>query len=895
MSEQPFAGSLGPGTKLGKYEIREQVATGGMAMIYQAYDPSLDRLVAIKQIAPHLARDDRFAERFRTEAQTLARLSATQSNIVNVYELIEEDGHLFLVMEYVEGTTLRAMLDRGAVPLQTGMGVLLSTALGLKAMHGAGIVHRDLKPLNLMMARDGALKVTDFGLIGHSGGRTSLPMGTTKYMAPEMFTGAPVDPRTDIYSLGMIAYEMFLGPEQFAEVFKDVLRDERAEQVRWMHWHSNPSLRVPPLKDLQPGIPPLISKIVQRMMEKEPSRRFGSVDQIIRWLRRIFVMTVKGQSLSVADSQALEKELETEASAVPTPAPAAAGAPTPAPRPVPARRPMAGGAGGGEGQAEGDAPSGEAEKTAPLPVPKWTWKKAAIVSAAIVGPLMLALVALLIWRSHTTQHLTSQARVAMEEADDAYDAKNWADAADAYGDIVREFAELEWARDRAAQRYYQAKAEAALAEKAWSEAERAHQQATEAGAKSDWRRDFRTKLQSHREVQDRVARAKEAEESRNYEEAIALLRELVARFGNSLPGRPDIDPSSWIGQLDDRIVMGEYRTWVTRGKSALDQGALEPAMTAFQEARQIRETPEVTDLIEQVKNEKAFREYYAQAEQALADERWSDAREYYEKALAIRTSKTAREKLDRARVMELKAQAKDIIAAAPGMTEAIQAIYTKVLQINPQDPDALNWMRQQNVAQQIEGYIKAGDEKMAAQAWAEAVPSYEQALKLMDASHPDRARVEAERDKAQYNMYVDQAREAIDAKEWSAAELAIGKARGVKDAPELATLETQIDQRREYYLHLDTAKTLYSQSSFVEALREFKAAQQIWDTQEVRDLVVDTDYRRYLVKGRYYLEQGELQKAMAFLNLAKEQKPTPEVEGYIQEVQRRQEEEASTS
>ena len=270
MAEQAFTGSLKPGVMLDKYEIRGQIAAGGMAIIYKAYDATLDRYVAVKQIAPHLSADEKFAARFRVEAQTLARLSGSQPNIVHVHELIQQEGQLYLVMEHVEGTTLRSLMDRGPVPLQTGLGVLLSTALGLRAMHAQNIVHRDLTPSNLMMAKDGALKITDFGLIGHSGGKTSLPMGTTRYMAPEMFTGAPVDPRADLYSLGMIAYEMFAGPEKFGEAFRDVLRDEKAQQVRWMHWHSNPALRPPPLKDLQPGIPPLVSKIVERLMEKDP-------------------------------------------------------------------------------------------------------------------------------------------------------------------------------------------------------------------------------------------------------------------------------------------------------------------------------------------------------------------------------------------------------------------------------------------------------------------------------------------------------------------------------------------------------------------------------------------------------------------------------------------------
>ncbi|HUX15145.1 MAG TPA: protein kinase, partial [Phycisphaerae bacterium] len=466
MAEALFSGSLKPGAKLGKYEVREQVAVGGMAVIYKAYDPSLDRHVAIKQIAPHLAQDERFVERFRSEAQTLARLSGSQANIVNVHELIEADGHqLYLVMEYVEGTTLRTIMDRGPVPLQTGLGVLLSTALGLRAMHAQGIVHRDLTPMNIMMARDGALKITDFGLIGHSGGRTSLPMGTTKYMAPEMFTGAPVDPRADLYSLGLIAYEMFAGPEKFAQVFKDVLRDERAQQVRWMHWHANAGLKAPSLKEVQPGVPPLISKIVDRMMEKDPSKRFATAEQIIRWLRRIFVMHVQGKSVSLSDSETLEKEIEAEASA-----------PT-----VPAVRPGKGPAGRGGA----DVPA-VVEKTAPLPQPKLTWKKAAVYGAVIGGPLVLLAVGLLIWNHYRWSGIQERARAAIRDADVLYDQRDYASAAAAFDKIKDEYADLGKYPVYAHLKSLMARAENALQKKEWDEADRAWDEAAKNGATSNW-------------------------------------------------------------------------------------------------------------------------------------------------------------------------------------------------------------------------------------------------------------------------------------------------------------------------------------------------------------------------------------------------------------------------
>ena len=868
MVEALFSGSLKPGAKLGKYEVREQVAAGGMAVIYKAYDPSLDRHVAIKQIAPHLAQDERFVEKFRSEAQTLARLSGSQANIVNVHELIEADGHqLYLVMEYVEGTTLRTIMDRGPVPLQTGLGVLLSTALGLRAMHAQGIVHRDLTPMNIMMARDGALKITDFGLIGHSGGRTSLPMGTTKYMAPEMFTGAPVDPRADLYSLGLIAYEMFAGPEKFAEVFKDVLRDERAQQVRWMHWHANAGLKAPSLKEVQPGVPPLISKIVDRMMEKDPSKRFASAEQIIRWLRRIFVMHVQGKSVSLSDSETLEKEIEAEASAPTVPA---------------VRAPGKGPA--GRGGAEVPA---VVEKTAPIPQPKLTWKKAAVYAAVIGGPLVLLAVGLLIWNHYRWAGIQDRARTAIREADVLYDQGQWPDAAAAYDKIKREFEDLKSYAVYAHLKSLMARAENALQKKEWDEADRAWDEAAKNGATSNWSHGFQERLAAARNVEQRVAEAKRAEQAQKYEEAIAILDQLRASY-------PDADKyagvnlAEWITDLQYKQVNREYQQKMLDGKTALEKGLLDEAVRLFQEARRIRETPEVVELIQTVTNRKEFIRWEVLGDRFAADRKWAEAVDAYAKALKIQPSEAVKKKMDNAKAESLANDARALMAAGVP-SEAIKK-WSEVLQYNPQHPEALREVRKYAGREQLGSLILAGDGAMAQKQWEPAIRSFEAALKLLDPSDAQTKRIQGQIAEARYEAAMERARDALARRAWEEARTALNQAKAEKDSPEVNDLLSRLTDDQAFYQRLDLAKELMTQGSIVPALKELEGLQKVRDTQEVRELLRVARHGMHLAKGKYYLSQNEPATSIGYLklalDLARTDKEKIEVQALLQEANR---------
>jgi serine/threonine protein kinase len=878
MPEQPFTGSLKPGTTLDKYEVRERMAVGGMAILYKAYDPTLDRYVAIKQIAPHLSADEKFTARFRIEAQTLARLSGSQPNIVHVHELIQQEGQLYLVMEYVEGTTLRTLMDRGPVPLQTAMGVLLSTALGLRAMHVQGVVHRDLTPANIMMAKDGALKITDFGLIGHSGGKTSLPMGTTKYMAPEMFTGMPVDPRADLYSLGIIAYEMLAGPEKFGEAFRDVLRDEKAQQVRWMHWHSNANLHAPPLKDLQPGIPPLISKIVERLMDKDPARRFASADQVVRWVRKIFVMTVQGKSITVSDSESMEREMETEAAPLGTP-PARPGMA----KPSAAKAPAAASAKAADKKEQ--TPVESADKTAPLPKKKWKWKHwvGYVVAPAVVviAGLVLADVYLVVLPRERHQ---ADAKAAQQEADALFNDRKFGDAARAYEAITDKFKDIKDATSYASRQAAEARAEEALLKNDWSVVDSNEAAAENRGADTNWINDFKGRYLVARDIFENIAKAKALEQDGKFEEAAALLTSLVQR-------NPDLkDLGLRIAEMRRKITQNEYRELIRQGRDAMNVGDYTNAGSLLNQAVLKAEsisldTTEALNLLKKVISDSSYATDYADAEKAMAAKDYGRAFTLYKKCFAINPVEEIKSKMNRAKSLELMAVATPLLDDAASRPQAYE-ILTEVLKYDPQNAVARKFTEAYKVQMNLQTLIKAGEDAMADKKWAEGKSKFEQAVKLVPADQTTlKETLDGKIAECTYNFELESGDADLAAKKFDDAKKHYEAAKAIKETPEvtdkLATCETE----KMYFTFFSSAKSLLAGKQFTKAFDEARKAQKVKDTDEVRELISEIDYQRYLENGKELQRQGKLKEARAAylfaLKAAEGHRDTTEVKGRI--------------
>ncbi len=268
----PTTTAVEPGRLLqGRYRLGSILASGGMAQVWEGTDEVLRRRVAVKVLHPHLAADATFVARFRQEAVAAARLA--HPGIVAIYDTCSDDGVEAIVMELVQGRTLRDRLDDAAPidPWQAA-GLAAQVAEALEAAHRAGLVHRDVKPANVLLCGDGRVKVADFGIAKAVAEadltQPGLMVGTAKYLAPEQVRGEPVDPRTDIYSLGVVLYEMLCGRAPF------VADTDAATALARLH---RDPLRP---RQVRANVPRALEDVVGRAMAREPADRYASASDL---------------------------------------------------------------------------------------------------------------------------------------------------------------------------------------------------------------------------------------------------------------------------------------------------------------------------------------------------------------------------------------------------------------------------------------------------------------------------------------------------------------------------------------------------------------------------------------------------------------------------------------
>ena len=264
----------------GRYELHRRLARGGMADVFLARDQLLDRPVAVKVLFPEFATDPNFVERFRREAQSAANLN--HPNIVSVYDWGQEQGTYFIVMEYVDGRSLADILrTEGPLHPQRAAEVASDIAAALGFAHRNGVVHRDVKPGNVLISPQGQVKVADFGIARALGAdpesnltQAGSVMGTATYFAPEQAQGLPLDPRSDLYSLGVVLYEMVTGRPPFS--------GESPVAIAYKHVQEQP----PPPRHVNTNVPPAMEAIILKLLSKNPAARYPSAEDLRADLRR---------------------------------------------------------------------------------------------------------------------------------------------------------------------------------------------------------------------------------------------------------------------------------------------------------------------------------------------------------------------------------------------------------------------------------------------------------------------------------------------------------------------------------------------------------------------------------------------------------------------------------
>ena len=265
-------------TVAGRYTIIEEVGRGGMGVVYKAEDTKLKRTVALKFLPPELTHVPEIRDRFTREAQAAAALD--HPNICTVHEFDEAEGKPFISMAYIEGQSLRKKIESGPLELEEAIRITTQVAEGLQAAHKKGVVHRDIKSANIMTTEANQAKIMDFGLARMAGTtlltQEGAAMGTIAYMSPEQARGEEVDHRTDIWSLGVVLYEMLTGQLPF--------KGEHEQAVVYSILKEKPEL----ITELRFEIPLSIGQVVDKALEKNPDERYQQIDELLEDLKSIY-------------------------------------------------------------------------------------------------------------------------------------------------------------------------------------------------------------------------------------------------------------------------------------------------------------------------------------------------------------------------------------------------------------------------------------------------------------------------------------------------------------------------------------------------------------------------------------------------------------------------------
>lgn len=289
------------GESLGnRYEIKKLIGEGGMALVYLAEDRLLDRPVAIKVLRPEYSSDQEFVERFQREAKSSAKLC--HPNIVNIYDVGQTGNTYYIVMEYVEGISLKDLIKReGMLPVDLSLKIAIQISSALQHAHNNLIVHRDIKPHNIMITNDYRVKVMDFGIAraisAASITRTGVVLGSVHYFSPEQATGKEVTKASDIYSLGIVLYEMLSGKVPFDA--------DTPVGIAYQHAQAE----IPSLVEKRPDLPKYVIDIVNKALAKEPKERFSSASSMEEQLKKALELTPKIQKVAFTKVKAKDSDL----------------------------------------------------------------------------------------------------------------------------------------------------------------------------------------------------------------------------------------------------------------------------------------------------------------------------------------------------------------------------------------------------------------------------------------------------------------------------------------------------------------------------------------------------------------------------------------------------------
>ena len=876
------------GSKIGKYVIREKLGSGGQAIVYKCYGELLDRYVAIKQISTKLAEDPRFLERFRKEAQILAKLGAEQPAVVSIYELIEDTNGLFIVMEFAEGRSLETILadTDGPIDPKAGLQIIWRMAGGLHAVHEAGVVHRDIKPSNIIVSEGLRVKITDFGVAAGAAEQTSMLMGTTKYMAPELFEGETFDARADMYSLGFIAYEMLVGRARFNEIFADVVRDRQSEAVRWMKWHGKAKVKAPPLSEVNPSVPSVLSDIVAKMMAKDPDERFESMEMLGRAIKLAFSPRGKAPAPQAA-----------------APGPVRPGAPREA-RPAPSAAP--------DEADHLEIPPG-VPLTAPLPRRRLSLRTKLILAGFCALCVVGVGIILGVQGARRRQALEHTAKALYDEADRAYKQQDYALAAERFAEAGREYGKTS-PGVRASVMVHLARARQAMIDHDWATARKSEEEARRRAElvlghyddQTEWAEGvieeigaFGTERMSTQGFIEAMAKARAALDGRQYDEARAILgRELTSVTPSVEQER---EWREFLREVDFKEFTGGVDEALAAGRTLAEDGKFEEAMLVYSETQRKLASSDagvlsdeqrkqmadrIAAIVQETQDEQAHQRAMTDAQTAR---RRNDKRG--EVAALRRAVKIRPSKEHQARISELRSdisldQGRALLAG--GKIEQARVMIGRALKQNPANAAAKAELAQIDKTVERDKIVLQAKADFDARDYTAALAKYKQAAQLR--SDPA---IAARITECRFLIDLAAADALRDAKKYEEALAAYEALRGIKagEGVKIDARQAEVRGRQAYEDEIAQGDAAVAQQRWGEALRHFRRANDMQPSREAEQRIIGARYIENVTKGKAAMDNGDLRMARAYFKTALKYKETKEVKDLIEQVNRKMEEE----
>lgn len=850
------------GDKVDNYTIMEQVGAGGTAIVFRGHDHVLNRNVAIKQlVVPKGDEGEDIRQRALAEAQIHKRVAAGDPRLLVQYiDTINDPRGIFMISEYVDGPSLEWILQQETKPMEQrqALGIIAATAKALDALHKGGVVHRDLKPSNILMPREGGLKLADFGLAAIIAEQQTLDLGSVRYMSPELLQGKAATNKSDLYSLGIVAYEMLAGRENFNNAFRTILRDQRNQSMRWVKWHTNIRAKVTPLDQLVDGISPSLAELVARMMEKDPARRVGSCAELLDAIRTHFAQQGQGEQ--------------------PVPGPHAAMAPP---------------------QID------DVSETAQVP----TKSKLPIILAATLVVWLLAIGAFFIWKKQQTHEALATQTAALiadiESADRHIENLEYEEAIKAYDAIPSEHASMFDPNNRRGRddlvESGSLKAQALLAAQR-GDYVTAHEKAlayrkimvsadalptsieTDLGVRDA--KDLVDEYATRSAFQQRCNDIEILFSQGQLDEAIVAIRQLKSDTGTST-AQEDLDRIAAF-EKNHKLLIGDKRIADLLAKAnALDeQGDLQEAIdmleTEVEDAGEEAD-PRILVLVDQFNKRLQIQdltEEVAKAEQSGEPAELLGAMINLQR---VQPTQGLKERINELEIQMLIADAET--ALADGKPERAQSILEVVLERDVNNAQAKRMMGSLEDARMMVKTVTKADQLMAQSQYQEAIEMYQRALTF----GPDtNGSINEKITEATGLVHLADSEKAFEAGDLKKAQDRLDKAlAALGDTDAIADLQDKIDELREYTLLVSEGDALFSRNDFGRAKAKYLSAKKIFDSEAINTKIRDCDFGNWLKQCDGHILRREWEQAEGALNQAEKIKTNDQTRARREQIENR--------